>query len=67
MKQKGTLLADMMYYWITQCIGHNMFLKILAVLDLPITESNYVYDVILKEQNTKNLKKYWKKNSYRSS
>ena len=67
MKQKGTLLADMMYYWITQCISHNMFLKILAVLDLPITESNYVYDVILKEQNTKNLKKYWNKNNYRSS
>ena len=49
---KKYIADDLLYYRIT---GHDMLLKILVVLEIPITESNHAHGVLLKETNHQKL------------
>ena len=49
---KKYIADDLLYYRIT---GHDMLLKILVVLEIPITESKHAHGVLLKETNHQKL------------
>jgi len=49
---KKYIADDLLYYQIT---GHDMLLKILVVLEIPITESKHAHGVLLKETNHQKL------------